>query len=586
MPSTTALFTGLSGLSANAKRLDVIGNNIANVNTTAFKSNRMTFSPTFSRNFSLGTAPGTTSGGTNPGQVGLGVTIAGTQRNFSNGAITATGVPTDVAIEGDGFFISNVGGQQLYTRAGSFQRNQNNDLVTISGGRVMGFAVDSNFNVVEGNLVELNIPVGTLTLAKATQNIVFNGNLNASGTPATTGSQHVNSPFYTDAALTTLLGSSAYDLTVAGNDLYIDDGAGGSSLAIEGGAGTIITINGVEKGGKDLGPHSFAFSSTPVAGVDANGATLADYMSFLDNVLGLDGATISGQTLGGGVSFANGVVTVTGNEGSVQDLVLNTGDITASNNGASITQPFEMSKSGSADGEAVRTSFISYDSLGTPVTVDLSFVLQSATPGQGTTWEFLAESADNNAIDRVIGTGVVSFDDTGKFISASNQTFSMVRTNGANSPLTVTMDFNSGTNAISSLTDTVSNLAAVSQDGSAIGTLSNFSIGEDGAISGSFTNGLTRTIGQIALAKFSNPEGLVDVGDNLFRIGPNSGTALVTKPGSFGTGRVLGGALELSNVDLSQEFINMILASTGYSASSRVITTTKQLIDELLVLGR
>src|SRR5436189_4281044 len=105
MASTTALFTGLSGLNANARRLDVIGNNIANVNTTAFKSNRMSFSPTFSRNFSLGTAPSATSGGTNPGQIGLGVSIAGTQRNFTNGAISATGVATDVAIEGDGFFI-------------------------------------------------------------------------------------------------------------------------------------------------------------------------------------------------------------------------------------------------------------------------------------------------------------------------------------------------------------------------------------------------------------------------------------------------------------------------------------------------
>src|SRR4051812_27289239 len=165
MASTTALFTGLSGLSSNARRLDVIGNNIANVNTTAFKSNRMSFSPTFSRNLSLGTAPNSTNGGTNPGQIGLGVTIAGTQRNFANGAISATGVSTDVAIEGDGFFITDFGGEQLYTRAGAFQRNQQNDLVTIDGGKVMGYAVDNNFNIVSGNLVDLNIPVGTLTLA-------------------------------------------------------------------------------------------------------------------------------------------------------------------------------------------------------------------------------------------------------------------------------------------------------------------------------------------------------------------------------------------------------------------------------------
>ena len=129
-------------------------------------------------------------------------------------------------------------------------------------------------------------------------------------------------------------------------------------------------------------------------------------------------------------------------------------------------------------------------------------------------------------------------------------------------------------------------LAAVFQDGSGIGTLANFSIGEDGLITGLFTNGLTRTVGQVAMATFANPEGLVDVGNNMFRVGPNSGEAIITEAFQFGTGRMLSGALELSNVDLSQEFINMILASTGYSAASRVISTTDELLDQLLILGR
>ena len=124
------------------------------------------------------------------------------------------------------------------------------------------------------------------------------------------------------------------------------------------------------------------------------------------------------------------------------------------------------------------------------------------------------------------------------------------------------------------------------QDGSPIGTLTNFSIGETGLITGAFTNGLTRSIGQVAVGKFSNPAGLVDVGNNIFSIGPNSGDPIVTSPLDFGTGRLIGGALELSNVDLSREFIDMIVTSTGYSASSRVIQTTDELIDQLLVLGR
>ena len=105
-------------------------------------------------------------------------------------------------------------------------------------------------------------------------------------------------------------------------------------------------------------------------------------------------------------------------------------------------------------------------------------------------------------------------------------------------------------------------------------------------IVGAFTNGLTRPLGQVALATFSNNDGLVEVGSNMFTTGPNSGTPQVTSPQTLGAGRIIGGALELSNVDLSQEFINLILASTGYSAASRVITTTDQLMQQLLVLGR
>ncbi|MFZ9915674.1 MAG: flagellar hook protein FlgE [Phycisphaerales bacterium] len=586
MASTTALFTGLSGLISNSRRLDVIGNNIANVNTTAFKSNRMQFTPTFSRNFSLGTAPGGSTGGTNPGQIGLGVTVAGTQRNFNNGAIGATGVATDVAIEGDGFFIVDVAGTRHFTRAGNFVRNPQNELVSQSGARVMGFAVDEQFNVIEGDLVPLSVPVGTLTLAEASRNVIFNGNLNASGAVGTTGSVHTGRAWFTDAAMTIPVDANT-DLTTT--DIYMSDGAGGSVLAFDSSVNPkSITISGVEKGGKDLGSKTFAFSATAVDGADGFGTTLGEFTDFLEDVLGLDSTNVgSASNLGGNVSIsAGGQIVITGNEGTVQDLALETADFVVNAPGAGSGQPLVLQKSGSANGESVRTSFVVYDSLGTPLTIDLTFTLQQTSASGGTTWQFVAESNDNDAASRLIGLGEVTFDASGRFTFASNQAFSITRTNGAVSPLTVNMDFNSGADAVSGLTDSASNLAAVYQDGSSIGTLSNFSIGEDGRISGSFTNGLTRTIGQIALAKFSNPEGLVDAGDNLFRTGPNSGTPLVAKPRDFGTGRLVGGALELSNVDLSQEFINMILASTGYSAASRVITTTDELINQLLVLGR
>ena len=549
----------------------------------------MMFASTLSRTLSLGTAPSTAAGGTNPSQVGTGVAIAGIQRNNTNGAISTTGVATDVAIEGGGYFVVEGGNERMYTRVGAFQLNEAGDLTTVGGGRVLGYGIDEQFQVVPGAVGPINIPLGTMVVAEATRNIVFDGNLNASGPQATTGSVHETSPFYTDGTGTTLLDAptmATYDLTMVGNDLYVDDGAGGYALAIEGGAGTVITVSGLEKGGQDLGTHSFAFSATPVTGVDANGTTLQDYMNFLDDILGLDATTPGGETLGGGVSFAAGVITITGNEGTLQDLNLETSNFIATNNGAGISQPFVTTKTTDADGESARTSFVAYDSLGTPITADLTLVLQSTSPGMGSTWTYLVESEDNNSTDRVLGVGTVTFDANGEFESATNQAFSVGRGNGAVDPLTVNMDFNSPDGALRALTTTSSQLAATFQDGSAVGSLSSFAITEEGFISGTFTNGLTRTIAQVALAHFSNPEGLVDVGNGNYQSGSNSGDAVLTTPLGFGTGRLIGGALELSNIDLSQEFINMILASTGYSASSRVISTTDELIDQLLLLGR
>jgi flagellar hook protein FlgE len=132
----------------------------------------------------------------------------------------------------------------------------------------------------------------------------------------------------------------------------------------------------------------------------------------------------------------------------------------------------------------------------------------------------------------------------------------------------------------------LSDLKANEQDGREIGALSGYSIGANGIVTGSFTNGLTQTLGQIAMATFNNPGGLEDKGGNMFGTGSNSGVAIIGSPLTLGAGAVRSGSLEMSNVDLSEEFINMIISSTGFSASSRVITTSDQLIQELLNAAR
>ena len=593
MPSTPALYTGLSGLQSNQNRLNVIGNNIANVNTTAFKSTRMLFESMFSRTQSLGTGPTGRIGGINPQQVGNGSTVAGTQRNFSNGALTATGMATDMAIEGDGFFITQLNGERLFTRDGSFLTNENNQLVTSSGAYVMGYGVDDNYRIEYGELEPIVIPLGQMTVAEATENIYFTGNLNASGELPVTGSIHSTSPFFNEPTGNQAM-TGLEDLTQVGTNLYMDDGNGGFEVALEGGAMATITIDNVEKGGQDLGTFSFTFCTPEEAAandIEYFGATMADFAAALDQFLGLDNSDVAGESLGGNILLnANGSMIIFGNEGTAQGLNISTSDFTVSYMGTPVaappTNPFVFTQSADATGESVRTSFVAYDSLGTAVNVDVTMVLQQTIDGQGSIWEFVAESSDNDALDRVVGLGTLQFDNEGNLLTASNTTINITRTNGAVNPMSLTLDFTYGSEGVTAFADSASMLSVAAQDGSGIGHLVSFSVGQDGLITGAFTNGMTRMLGQVGLARFNNPGGLEDTGSGYYRVGANSGEPMYTTANSLGTGRIIGGALELSNVDLSQEFIDMILASTGYSASSRVISTTDELMDQLLLLGR
>ena len=144
--------------------------------------------------------------------------------------------------------------------------------------------------------------------------------------------------------------------------------------------------------------------------------------------------------------------------------------------------------------------------------------------------------------------------------------------------MTIGLDFSKMT----ALTDTSSTLLMSNQDGLSIGTLTSFSVGTNGIITGAFDNGLSSKLGQVAVATFDNPEGLQDQGGNLYTTGADSGVPKITGPLELTAGAIRAGSLEDSNVDLSKEFTNMIVASTGFSAASRVISTANQLIQDLL----
>ena len=563
MGLTSALYTGLSGLNANQFRIDVIGDNIANVNTVGFKSTRSLFQTQFARNFSLGSSPGEREGGTNPMQIGLGSVLGAIQRDFSSGSIETTGMLTDLAIEGNGFFVlHSATGQEMYSRDGSFSLSADYSLVSADGFKVQGYGVDENFNIVPGQLQGLEIPLGALNLARATQNVTFDGNLNAAGDAATSGSVLL-SQILSD-------GSGGPDATALTSLTNLYDGT--TQLYSN---GDVITVTGVEKGGRELGETTFT------VGVD--GTTLGDFIAFLDESLGIQsGGSIPGSP---GITIVNGQIVVEGNYGSDNEIVIGPSDIVSS---GTVQQPFAFqydataTNGGHADGESVTTNFILYDSLGSPVRVSLTMVLEQKATG-GNTWRFYMESPDDSDIDLAIGTGIVAYDTDGRVLSSTGTQLSINRAGtGAADPMGFDIDLSN----ISSLADEFSTLVQTTQDGFAAGTLSAFAISEDGQIVGTFTNGLTRILGQVALATFTNPAGLSSITNNAFITGPNSGNPVITAPMSLGAGRVLSGALELSNVDLSKQFIGLITASTGFSAASRIITTSDELLQELLLMTR
>lgn len=567
MGLTTSMFTALTGMNASQFRIDTVGDNIANVNTTAFKGNRTNFENQLARTMSDGTGPGNGRGGTNPLQIGRGTMLGSIQRNTLPGAVEATGVPTDLAIEGGGYFIVESADDQVaYTRAGTFRVDADNNLVTPDGYFVQGYAIDSNFNIVQGALTDLTIPLGTISTARATSTVNLDGNLNGDGPVATQGSilesQQLlaggSSPATADTLLTDL--SDANEPATA---LFAEN--------------DVLTVRGARKGERQLPEQTFTVTAD---------STLSDFLTFLNQSLGINqdaavpgspGITVSDDTYASGA----GMIIVEGNVGEANAIQLDVSAIRSSNSGA--PNPFNFTETQAAIGESLFTSFIAYDSLGTPILASMTLTLEEKTSA-GNIWRFYAESYDDTDASAVLGeTGTLTFDTDGQLAAVSNDTIQINRdSTGAVDPVQITLDFEN----VTGLTSDTSALVMTTQDGFAAGSLINFSVGLDGVITGAFNNGMSRDLGKVMLAQFTNEEGLVASMNNLFLVGPNSGEPVVTDPGALGAGRVRGGALELSNVDLTREFIGLITASTAFSASGRVLDTSNDLLNELLLLAR
>lgn len=591
MGSTSALLSGLSGLNANTRRLEVIGNNISNSSTTAYKSSRVNFASTLLRNFSLGSGPSSTNGGTNPFQVGLGVRVSGTQRDLNAGPINPTGRPTDFAIDGEGYFVVDRAGRQLYTRAGEFQLNSERQLTNIAGDRLQGYAVDENFNLVEGQLTDLSVPLGALSITRATSNVFFQGNLLADANNIASQGDVVafNDPFNAIGGAPLAAGTTLID------NLEDPSNPGNALFPSGGNVPYTYTLSGAMKGGRTLADSTLTIDAT---------TTIDDFATFLNNALGIDESEINPlappATMGAMYDAATGMMNIYGNLGEDNQLMLDNATTSIlDSTSASISSDYSLfTQTQTADGESASTLFTVFDSLGNPIEVSLTMTLVSATTDGPTSWRYIVESPENSDTsspilppDYVLGAGTIDFDANGQIVTTTPITVSLERDDvGSVDPLQFDLVFDSDRGALTALMDAQDDadslLASNEQDGIPYGVLDNFSVGRDGVITGAFTNGLTRTIGQVALANFTNQAGLVELGESLYAVGSNSGTPIITEAGQFGTGAIIERALEGSNVDLANEFTNMILTTTGYAASSRVITTSDQLLQQLTQLIR
>ncbi len=552
----SAMNTAVTGLQTSQVQLDVIGDNIANVNTTGFKASRADLETLFSLTLRAATAPGDVLGGTNPVQVGLGSNVGAINRGFQQGSVSTTGSQGDLALEGAGFFIlARDQAVAAYTRDGAFVLDADGNLVSNEGLRVQGYAVGADGEIDPGALVDIVIPIGTLTRASATTLATLQGNLDAQSLPATAGSVSQSEALLTAAGVATAATPLTALIDADGNALMAD--------------GDVIAISDARKGGFVLPEGQFT--------VGASGGTVQDWMTFLEGTLALH----TDATLGESAAVTlddQGRLVVTGNHGSANSLELALSSIT---NTTQNTVAARFDDVSAAIGGGTTTGFIIYDSLGQEVNVRLRLALVSKGES-GSMWRFYAESADDSDVSNALGSGTLSFDTNGNLIGTTGTALTVSRNDTGASDIAFGID----PAAVTGLADDPSEVGLADQDGLPFGTLVDFFVDRDGVITGSFSNASTQKLGQVAVATFVNPQGLKLETGNHYTETLNSGAARIGVAGDGNAGAIESGALEQSNVNLAREFIGLINASTAFSANSRVITTADELLQELLLIAR
>ncbi len=675
MPS---LFSGVSGLKSHQTRMNVIGNNIANVNTTGFKSSRTTFADTLSQTLSGASAPQDNLGGTNPKQIGLGTGVASIDTIFTDGSPQSTGKNTDLCLSGNGLFVVKQGGQTYYTRNGAFAFDaEGNYVLPGSGLYVQGWMATDGVLNTSGAVGNIQIAAGKSMEAKKTETASYTNNLKADtagyeissisvnyadgtsrtglsdfkATPSAKGSITLHTdkgtaipldetaayPFTTGDALAgkTLWTSKIDSVQAEGGGATLTLGTGDAVFSIDGkkeltckapltdgnaySVGGTYTITGtIDAKGVTTNSPATGQTTLKVTLNDAanNNTKITITVPQPENFNYKDGDTVSFSLPITSIKAAAGAKlnTENGQQASLdKELDITSADQTyeykgtaADGNVASIERMGQISsvsivttdgkildglsgahyKKGNMFYPSLTTSLSIYDTEGKSHSVPVLLTKTKANTwaaslANGTNSTTITE-ANGDVVTVSLDSSEIKFDTSGRYVSGNGT----LKLKYADHDGKQTAADQSVTVNFAALTQyTGSSTVKGDTDGNAAGTLSSVSVDSSGTITGTYTNGIKQTEAQVAVAQFTNASGLTKTGNSLYQESNNSGTANIKTASDLGV-TITPSALEMSNVDIANEFSDMIITQRGFQSNSKIITVGDEMLETLINMKR
>lgn len=684
MALVSSLFTAITGMRNHQTMLDVIANNVANVNTVGFKAGRVQFRDLLSQTISgaSGSDSINNRGGTNPVQFGTGVAVASIDTSFRQGTLQATGNATDMAINGDGFYIVETGNTQIYTRAGSFRFDSLGRLVDPSGGLIQGWSASVDPNDMLGrlrvdssnpaNIGNITINAGQTIRAMETRNVELVGNLDAGATAAnltnsagvagttnitvqdnagvpgvynyTVGTHEITYSVYDSLGnahqlTTTLMNLSGTQIPGADpgmvyqnntwswtvdtdpsdtsvhlaldNTTYLDptDPTGNTTIRASSSGLVNFTTTGAlnwvaygDRNAEHFGtnPAGTAANDPNVPGGNAlpalpgTWAAIADADTLDGSIIGFEGATVTNSTFAGAAETNVAPFTPV-NPAFDQEAAFALMKLPI----VLVYQNVPVGSPTPPTGTTAGTLVQSLDALGA---VQTGIQLPDGVTAEN--WYVQSFNIDWGSVstitqadfDRAANlTGVAGDDAANDGALAADEAdghdfvwdpYVVSQNDGLRDGLT--QDTTGEFRDVAGVSTYIPRFTAImrAQDGYAQGILQGISVSADGKVIGAFTNGVSQELAQVAIATFENPAGLAKVGETHFTTTANSGNAIVGTALTGGRGSIIGGVVEQSNVDLSQELTDMIVAQRGFEVNARLITTSDRILDTLVNLGR